>query len=144
MSVINDVIDLIETQLLTDSTWGPSSADIHWGNLEDGNTQLLEADLPKTLVFIEQAPQTEASTLSDETEYIIQIKNYRWVGGVQYTKSSLKETMDLHEAFVTIYNNIINNLECAWLTDYLNFDYENIDEKTIIQERFSITVTENR
>ena len=144
MSVINDTIDLIETKLLENANWGPSSADIYWGNLEDGNTQIPQADLPKTLVFIEQAPQTEATSLSDETEYIVQVKNFSWVGSVAHTKANMKTALDLHNEFVTIYNNIVENLDCAWLTDYLNFDYENIDDRLILQERFSITVTENR
>ena len=144
MSEINDIIDLIETQLLTNSNWGPSAEDIYWMNNKNGQTQFSEDDCPKTLVFVEQAPIIQESTISDETEWLFQIKNYSWAGGVLYQKANLKAGTDLHNEFVVIYNNILAGSDCAWLNNSLVFDYENIEDRLIITERFSLTVTENR
>lgn len=144
MANIDTVLDLIETQLLTDSDWGPSSGDIYWSNMPYGDTQLLEVDCPKTLVFIQQAPTIDSSTIVDHTEWTFEIKTFQWAGGVKYSLADLKVFTALHNQFQIIFNNIIDNLDCAWLGSQLVGDYENIDDRLIILERFSIIVQETR
>lgn len=137
---IDTVIDLIDTQLQNDLVWG---SDIDWSNM-DGGFQVPEANCPKTLVYIEQAPMINSSTLSDETQWDFHFKCVYWMGGLITTKANFKKYTELHNDFKTIYNQIINNLDCGWVSSFLNSDYENIDERLIVQERFSITIAENR
>lgn len=134
---INNVIDLIESKLLEDAEWGNA---IFYGNLDSFQNDYSDDDLPNTCIHSESMSIVENSTLSDQTSWEFSIKGVFWVGEKVTTKANFLEYLRLNTLLVTIYNNIVNDLECAWITDYLRTDFESIDERMTITGRFTIMI----
>ena len=56
------------------------------------------------------------------------------------TKTQFKEYTRLTGIISNIYNNVIDDLGCAWLAEPLNVKFESIDERFSLLANFSITV----
>ena len=83
---------------------------------------------------------TESSTQSDHVTWSFTIKGVFWVGDKITTKPNFDEYERLNTSLTAIYNNIMNDLDCAWVTDYLGTSFESIDERMSITGRFTITI----
>ena len=134
---ISTVTDLIEAKLLEDANWGNS---IFWGNLDSFQNDYLDADLPATCVHLVGSDMIESSTQNDYTVWSFAIKGVFWNDVKITTKPDFEKYETLNASLTTIYNNIINELGCAWDSDALRCDYESIDERFSITGRFSITI----
>ena len=131
------VVDIIEAKLQDDAEWGNS---IFWGNLDSFQNDYQDADCPVTVVHLEQANMVESSTQSDQTTYDFAIKGVFYLGEKITTKPNFSEYQRLNDSLRVIYNNIIDALDCAWVSDYLRSEFESIDERMTITGRFTITV----
>jgi hypothetical protein len=134
---IQQVTDLIEAKLLEDPEWGNS---LFWGNVDSFQNDYPEAELPITCVHLDGSDMAESSTQADQTLWLVKLKGVFWLGEKITTKPNFEEYERLNDSLKAIYNNIINDLDCAWVTDYLTTSYESIDERMSITGRFTITI----
>ena len=134
---INNVIDLIETKLKEDAEWGNA---VLWGNLDSFQNDYDNADLPVTCCFCDMSDMIESSTQSDHTTWNFSIKGVFYLGEKITTKTQFKEYTRLRGIISNIYNNVIDDLGCAWLAEPLDVKFESIDERFSLLANFSITV----
>ena len=134
---IQQVIDIIETRLEEDVDWGNS---ILWGNLDSFQNDYDDDETPVTCVSLDGSNMLESSTQSDHVSWEFTIKGVFYLGEKITTKANFLEYERLNTSLTVIYNNIINDLDCAWVTEYLGTAFESIDERMSITSRFTITI----
>ena len=135
---IQDVTSLIKTKLQEDAEWGNS---LFWNNLDSiQNDYQTAEELPVTCITAIDSGMSESSTLSDDTTWDFSIKGVFWVGEKVTEEAQFNEYLRLKGTLTDIYNNVVDDLDCGWVTDYLSTSFESIDERMTILGRFSITI----
>lgn len=135
---IQTVVDLVETKLKEDPTeWGK---ELFWNNLDSFQNDYAESELPVTSIALADSDMIESSTQSDYTTWEFTIKGVFWTGDKITTKPNLNEYLRLKDSLTDIYNNILNDLDCAWTDAFLSTRLESIDQRMAIIGRFTITI----